>query len=320
MSSTTSPPVLNVHTPVSSIAIVHSLKDESMQQLCDKLTRKCRAEFHGQRVQSGWIKYVWNDTIWNLDDDGDYTIFSWRQNSASSSAQATSAGPATLYVHDPAGQLPEAPAYRNPSFYLFQPSRLVSPRPHSRGSSKQKSPTQKTVVGESRAAKHRKEFERFHSENGVRTVMGTIGPVTNVRMLLKSGHRHVYISRKFALKHGFVPADAVPGHYGYGGLVNLGKWPITLLPATATPPGPEVGASTSSNSQPTPKPTSVSIPVYLSEEPHFDVVLGRSFFERRQIRTSSIDPTEVVCMDTGEKIGCELVVLKDGRGDIVIVT
>jgi len=175
-----------------------------MQQLCDKLTRKCRAEFHGQRVQSGWIKYVWNDTIWNLDDgnalifplsisgyvslvlilswispDSDYTIFSWRQNSASSSPQATSAGSATLYVHDPAGQLPEAPAYRNPSFYLFHPSRLVSPRPHSRASSKQKSPTQKTGVGESRAAKHRKEFERFHSENGVRTVMGTIGPVKN---------------------------------------------------------------------------------------------------------------------------------------------
>jgi len=141
-----------------------------------------------------------------------------------------------------------------------------------------------------------------------------------VRMLLKSGHRHVYISRKFALKHGFIPADAAPGHYGYGGLVNLGKWPITLLPATATSPGPEAGVSANSNSQPTPKPMSVSIPVYLSEEPHFDVVLGRSFFERRQIRTSSIDPTEVVCMDTGEKIECELVVLKDGRGDIVTVT
>lgn len=135
-------------------------------------------------------------------------------------------------------------------------------------------------------------------------------------MLLKSGHRHVYISRKFALKHGFIPADAAPGHYGYGGLVNLGKWPITLT----TTPGPEVGISTNGNSQRPPKPKSVSVSVYLSEEPHFDVVLGRSFFERRQIRTSSIDPTEVVCMDTGEKIECELVVLKDGRGEIVIVT
>lgn len=41
-----------------------------------------------------------------------------------------------------------------------------------------------------------------------------------VRMLLKNGYRHVYISRKFALKHGFIPGDAAPGHYGYGGLVK----------------------------------------------------------------------------------------------------
>jgi len=174
-------------------------------------------------------------------------------------------------------------------------------------------------VKESRVAQHRKEFEKFHSENGVRTVMGTIGPVDNVRMLIRSGHRHVYMSRKFALKHGFIPTDAAPGYYGYTGLVNLGKWPITLMPATSHSPG-QVGMATSGHSQPPPKPKSVSVPVYLSEEPHFDVVLGRSFFERRQIRTSSIDPTEVVCMDTGEKIECELVVLKDGRGDIVIVT
>jgi hypothetical protein len=60
--------------------------------------------------------------------------------------------------------------------------------------------------------------------------------------------------------------------------------------------------------------------VYLSEEPHFDVVLGRSFFERRQIQTSAIDPTDVVCLDTGEKLECELVILKDGRGEIVTVT
>lgn len=44
------------------------MKDESLRQLCDELTRKCHTEFQGQRVQSGWIKYVWGDTIWNLDD------------------------------------------------------------------------------------------------------------------------------------------------------------------------------------------------------------------------------------------------------------
>ena len=41
-----------------------------------------------------------------------------------------------------------------------------------------------------------------------------------VRMLLKSGYRYVYISRKFAIKNGFIPRDAAPGHYGYSGLVK----------------------------------------------------------------------------------------------------
>jgi hypothetical protein len=67
-------------------------------------------------------------------------------------------------------------------------------------------------------------------------------------------------------------------------------------------------------------PQPVTIEVYLSEEPHFDVVLGRSFFEKRQVKTTSLDPTDVVCLDTGEKIECELVILKDGRGEIVTVT
>jgi hypothetical protein len=44
------------------------VNDETMQQLYDKLTRKCRTEFHGQRVGPGWIKYYWNDTVWNLED------------------------------------------------------------------------------------------------------------------------------------------------------------------------------------------------------------------------------------------------------------
>ena len=190
-------------------------------------------------------------------------------------------------------------------------------------------------------------------------------------MLLKSGYRHVYISRKFAIKHGFIPVDAVPGSYGYGGLVNIGLWPITLMPSASQPnlhatryqcpdafppPSPtpshtpfsspripipslspmmlgpqgktknnnrrkrETADATpgSSNHQVVPK--TVAIQVYLSEEPHFDVVLGRSFFEKRQIRTTAVDLTDVVCLDTGEKIECELVILKDGRGEIVTVT
>lgn len=157
-------------------------------------------------------------------------------------------------------------------------------------------------------------------------------------MLLKAGYRHVYISRTFALENGFIPADAAPGHYGYSGLVNIGTWPITLTPSTvpsslldapppvSAPPSPVIGNGSAStitkkykgSKDKGPKPTMMT--VYLSEEPHFDVVLGRSFFERRQIRLTSVDPTDVVCLDTGEKIECELVILKDGRGEIVTVT
>jgi hypothetical protein len=145
-------------------------------------------------------------------------------------------------------------------------------------------------------------------------------------MLLKSGYRHVYISRKFAMKHGFIPSDAAPGHYGYGGLVNIGTWPITLQPLGSSSLDPadhnnstahHLGGRHGAGKQ---EPKSTPIPVYLSEEPHFDVVLGRSFFERRQIKTNPTDPTEVVCLDTGERVEVEVVVLKDGRGEIVIVT
>lgn len=46
---------------------------------------------------------------------------------------------------------------------------------------------------------HRKVFEDFHAKNGVRTVLGDIGPVKGVRMLLKAGYRHVYVSREVCL-------------------------------------------------------------------------------------------------------------------------
>lgn len=126
------------------------------------------------------------------------------------------------------------------------------------------------------------------------------------------------------MKHAFIPADAAPGHYGYGGLVNIGTWPITLTPSSSfnshpdAPPPPPVNGKGKHTKKQGPKPTMIT--VFLSEEPHFDVVLGRSFFERRQIRTNALDPTDVVCLDTGEKLECELVILKDGRGEIVTVT
>ncbi|KIM48748.1 hypothetical protein M413DRAFT_437926 [Hebeloma cylindrosporum] len=400
------PSILNIHTPTSSFAIIHSLTQESLLDLYNKLSRKANTGYYGERVGPGWLKYEYNDAIWNLDDDSDYTIFVWRRQQqhpedhsvhaepehpavASTSrtlhfpptpvlASSTTAPTPTLHLHSPTKPLPIPPAYLNPSYFTFQSSRAEPPPTRrspvpSHASLGKRSKKGRSIFEQEDAndgvPDFKKQFENFHSLNGVRTVMGTIGPVQNVRMLLKSGYRHVYISRKFAIKHGFIPPDAAPGHYGYGGLVNIGSWPITLTPSSSQPnfvsgyQRPDAfRTSTSSPSSlhtphsspriPSPthkgrngnaqsvrnanreqhhhpngaqrrysnEPKSVSVEVYLSEEPHFDVVLGRSFCEKRQIQTTSVDPTDVVCLDTGEKIECELVILKDGKGEIVTVT
>ncbi|KAF8809058.1 hypothetical protein BYT27DRAFT_7337446 [Phlegmacium glaucopus] len=401
------PSVLNIHTPTSSFAIIHSLSRESLLDLYNKLSRKANTDYYGQRVGPGWLKYEYNDAIWTLDDDSDYVILVWRTqqhdqedhtthagapvastsrsllpNSSPSINPSRSSMPSvpTLHLHNPKEPLPTPPAYLNASYYRFQPSQAHAPSirrsPAPSNASTRRSKKGKNTNDDSEddgIPKFKKEFERFHSENGVRTVMGSIGPVQNVRMLLKSGYRHVYISRKFAIKHGFIPLDAAPGNYGYGGLVNIGLWPITLMPSSSQPnlpiadyrhpdafpppsptpshtpysspripapsPSPplpmmsgpqgktknsrkkrETEDATPLPGNPPVVPKTVAIQVYLSEEPHFDVVLGRSFFEKRQIRTTAVDPTDVVCLDTGEKIECELVILKDGRGEIVTVT
>ncbi|KAJ4487784.1 hypothetical protein J3R30DRAFT_3280367 [Lentinula aciculospora] len=349
--------VLEVHTPFSSFVVVHSITQESLQSLYDKLTRKVHSSYHSERVGLGWLKYEFNGSIWDLEDDSDYTIFVWRQQqqispppendpaALSSSASSTSTSVATitpprntaLYLHDPSQPLPVPPDYQNASYYVFHPSHQhIISRARSSRSTKLRSTRKgkkaiQSIQDEDQVdaqPSFKQAFDKFHSENGVRTVMGSIGPVQNVRMLLKAGYRHVYISRKFAQENGFIPDDAAPGLYGYSGLVNIGTWPITLTPSTvpsSLPDAPPAHSSFSSKktkhgkgASQGPKPTTMT--VYLSEEPHFDVVLGRSFIERRQIRLTSVDPTDVVCLDTGEKIECELVILKDGRGEIVTVT
>ncbi len=50
----------------------------------------------------------------------------------------------------------------------------------------------------------RRQFEEFHANNGVRTVVGKVGNVDNVRMLLKAGYRNIYLSRAFAVRHGLL--------------------------------------------------------------------------------------------------------------------
>lgn len=34
----------------------------------DKLSRKANTGANGARVGPGWVKYEWNEVIWNLDD------------------------------------------------------------------------------------------------------------------------------------------------------------------------------------------------------------------------------------------------------------
>ncbi|KAJ9119035.1 hypothetical protein QFC22_003525 [Naganishia vaughanmartiniae] len=149
---------------------------------------------------------------------------------------------------------------------------------------------------ESLGDKHKRQWKEFHAENGVRTVVGKVGNVDNVRMLLKQGYRHVYVSRPFALKHGLIPKNSGMGTYGYAGLVNLGPLPIT------------VGSKTAMH------------PVMLSEETNFDCVLGRSWMEKMGIKTDPLDQTAVTYMDTGEHIPCDVVVLKDASGEVITVT
>src|ERR1700722_16391581 len=121
--------------------------------------------------------------VYTISSDADYTIFVWRQQQISSRSQSLS----TLHLQNPSEPLPTPPAYQNPSFYVFHSSRphsnqfhatSSSPRPRSSKShGSKRSAGQETELTDCVPA-FKKEFQKFHSENGVRTVMGTIGPVT----------------------------------------------------------------------------------------------------------------------------------------------
>lgn len=39
-----------------------------------------------------------------------------------------------------------------------------------------------------------------------------------------------------------------------------------------------------------------------------------------QVKLNPLDPTDVKCLDTRQAVDCEVVILKDGRGQIVTVT
>lgn len=183
---------------------------------------------------------------------------------------------------------------------LYPPPREITtasyhqPRPLDSRSIKHEKP-RKTIPASNNAPNlaHKVAFEEFHSQRGVRLLRGSLGPVTNVPMMLKSGYRHVYVSRSFALEHGFIPVDTTPGTYGYNGITNLGKWPV------------QVGSK------------AVPCTVMLAEDSFFPVILGRSFMEKRGVRTDPIDMTSVIFMDNGERADVEVVVVRDELGQPV---
>jgi len=143
---------------------------------------------------------------------------------------------------------------------------------------------------------HKLAFNEFHNQLGVRTFIGSIGPIENVRMMMKPGHRHCYMAREFALQHGFIPKDAAPGFYGFSGITNLGSWPIKV--------GEKV----------------VELQVMLVENSYFPVILGRSFMEKRRIQTDTLDQTSIIAGDTGESLSCDIVVVRDAKGEVVPIS
>lgn len=57
--------------------------------------------------------------------------------------------------------------------------------------------------------------------------------------------------------------------------------------------------------------------VMLVENSYFPVILGRSFMEKRGVRTDALDQTTVQFIDTMEYIQTDLVIVKDSTGAVV---
>lgn len=104
-------------------------------------------------------------------------IFVWRQKSSSPDSDSSP----VLHVRNPDEPLPVPPEYQNMSFYMFQskgdPSspRRTSDRASAKNGTSKKN--KKSVDPHDGMPQFKKDFERFHNENGVRTIKGTIGPV-----------------------------------------------------------------------------------------------------------------------------------------------
>lgn len=175
----------------------HTDTEDTLDTLYSKLSKKAAAELRGGPVRPGCLKYDWNDTVWNMDDgafcpmstsiplsipsESDFSIFAWRLKSSTPGGD----GAPVLHLRDPDQPLPRPSEYRNLAFYMFRPrTQPTSPQlpasPDSTsvrsGKSRKRS---KDAVPKAEVPKFKEEFEKFHNENGVRTVTGSIGPVNN---------------------------------------------------------------------------------------------------------------------------------------------
>ena len=121
--------------------------------------------------------------------DSDYAIFVWRHASPSPGEEPPAV---VLHLSSPDIPHPQPPEFQNPKFYAFLPKPTTSlsvPNGYRGGPGSAKSVrssksrrSRKSHRGDSDEEpggipKFMKDFHRFHSENGVRTVKGSIGPV-----------------------------------------------------------------------------------------------------------------------------------------------
>lgn len=343
-------PILSCH-PGSLNAFALKLKpSDTIATIKARAARKLAIPDEGADIV---LKYLWCDVFYTLDDDDDFDVFLTRhQNSPEvtlllssphiptqnpsiasvsslppSSAFSSSSGAGGPRADPDASSLYSSRSYlygrgethdRRPgtSLHLVVPSgrhgdgaeSVRSGRSGRSGRSARSAHSNgaDTLGTKSRKGgnksfdpavpEHKIKFEEFHNQLGVRTFIGSIGPVQNVRMMMKSGHRACYMSRAFAQQNNFIPKDAAPGFYGFSGITNLGTWPIT------------VGSKT------------IEQQVMLVENSYFPVILGRSFMERRGVRTDPLDPTSVVFMDTNEVIHTDLVIVKDENGVVIPIS
>ena len=116
----------------------------------------------------------------DFETETDYSVFAWRLKSSSLGHD----GSPVMFLRDPDTPLPPPTEYRNASFYMFRPRPISSPPPaHDGGSVRSgksgKRSTKDRNPDDDGVPSFKKEFERFHGENGVRTIVGSIGPVNN---------------------------------------------------------------------------------------------------------------------------------------------